>query len=343
MTDQKRLAMHFENIESTNNIRCLLCSHRCVIAPGKTGFCKSRINEDATLYSLNYALASTVNIDPIEKKPLYHFMPSSNILSIGTNYCNFCCKFCQNYEISQSKTQRIKITAEKLLDIIKNEPNCCGIAYTYNEPTIWYEFVYDSAAHIKNNGYKTVLVTNGDISEQAFSQLFPLIDAMNIDIKAFDKNFYSKICSGSLESVLKTVKKAYESGISIEITNLLIPSLNDSEKMINELVNFIVEISPEIPLHFSRYHPAYLMNIPATPVETLEKAYHIATQSLKYVYLGNINDSRTNSTYCPKCHELLIERHYFTSKITGISEGAVCKKCGEKIYGVFSMSNRLTN
>ena len=333
------LARYFEKIPGSDNLRCLLCSHHCDIAPGKKGFCRSRLNEGGVLYTLNYALASAVNVDPIEKKPLYHFLPSTDIVSIGTNFCNFSCKFCQNYEISQFKTTVIRLSPEKIIELIKSENNCLSLAFTYNEPVIWYEFVRDASEFIKNNGYKIVLVTNGDISPEAFSALAPYIDAMNIDLKAFDKKIYAEICSGSLDAVCATIESAFKLGIIVEVTNLLIPGLNDSDGMLNALIDFVASVSADIPLHFSRYRPAYLMNNPATSKALLDKAYSMAVKKMKFVYLGNISDEEKSSTYCPACKKKIIKRNNYACEPSGINSKGECLFCGEKIYGNFYNCN----
>jgi pyruvate formate lyase activating enzyme len=332
-------ARYYEKIPGTNNLRCLLCSHRCVIAPEKKGFCRSRLNEGGVLYTLNYASASAVNVDPIEKKPLYHFLPSTSIVSIGTNYCNFSCKFCQNFEISQFKTTSIQLSPQKLLELIKSGDNCRSLAFTYNEPVIWYEYVYDASEFIKKNNFKTVLVTNGDISAEAFTELAPFIDAMNVDLKAFDKKIYTEICSGSLEAVCATIESAFKRGIIVEVTNLIIPGLNDSDGMLNALIDFVASVSADIPLHFSKYHPAYLMNYPATSLALLNKAYSMAVKKLKYVYLGNISDSEKSSTYCPACKKKIIKRNNYACEPSGINSKGECLFCGEKIYGNFYNCN----
>lgn len=331
----KQIAKYFEKLEN-NTVKCLLCSHQCIISNGKKGFCKSRINENGVLYTLNYGKACAINLDPIEKKPLYHFLPSTKILSLGTNFCNFACKFCQNYEISQYPTQLFDISFEQILYLVKSNEQCFSVAFTYNEPTIWYEFILDCAKFLKQNNIKVVLVTNGDISKEAFLELIPYIDAMNIDLKAYDENFYKNICSGSLKTVCQTIELAYTNKIIVEITNLLIPTLNDSNEMITNLVNYISSLSSDIPLHFSKYHPAFKMNINATPYETLVKAYEIAKHKLKYVYLGNVYDVKHSSTYCPNCSTLLISREYFNAKKLEIQNN-MCSKCKTLIYGLFNL------
>ncbi len=339
MNENRIQARYYEKMPGTNNLRCLLCSHRCVIAPEKKGFCHSRLNEGGVLYTLNYASASAVNIDPIEKKPLYHFLPSTDIVSIGTNFCNYSCKFCQNYEISQFKTTAINLNPQKLLDLIKSDQNCSALAFTYNEPVIWYEFVYDVSKFIKKNNYKTVLVTNGDISADAFAELAPYIDAMNIDLKAFDKKFYAEICAGSLEAVCATIESAFKRKIIVEVTNLIIPGLNDSEAMLSALIDFVASVSTDIPLHFSKYHPAYLMNYPATGLAVMDKAYSMAAKKLKYVYLGNVSAGEKSSTYCPACKKKIIKRDNHECEPFGINFKGECLFCGEKIYGNFYNCN----
>ena len=333
--NEKFPARHFEKLDG-NRVRCLLCSKQCVTLPGKKGFCKSRINEGGELYTLNYGNAVAINMDPIEKKPLYHFLPGSLILSLGTNFCNLACKFCQNHEISQHKTNFTKVNPDYILSLARQSSNCCGVAFTYNEPAIWFEFVYDCARILHAKGLKTVMVTNGDISEQALRELAPYIDAMNIDLKSFSDKFYRDICgNGSLEAVANTIRLAWGLGIHVEVTNLLIPTLNDSNNEISNLVDFVSSVSPDIPLHFSRYHPSYLCEIQATPVKTLNMAYEIGAHKLKFVYLGNVSDIAKNSTHCPSCRKLLIKREYFSSAVDGLSEDGCCDACGEKIYGTF--------
>ncbi len=333
--NEKFPARHFQKLDG-NRVRCLLCSKQCVTLPGKTGFCKSRINDAGELYTLNYGNAVAINMDPMEKKPLYHFLPGTLILSLGTNYCNLACKFCQNYEISQHKTNFTKVNPAYLLSLARQSANCCGIAFTYNEPAIWYEFVYDCAKLFHDNGLKTVMVTNGDISEPALRELAPYIDAMNVDLKAFSDNFYRDVCgNGSLEAVTDTIRLAWGLGIHVEITNLLIPTLNDANQAVSSLVDFVASVSPDIPLHFSRYHPSYLCEIQTTPIKTLNMAYEIGMRKLKFVYLGNVSDIAKNSTHCPSCGKILIKREYFSSTIGGLSESGCCGACGEKIYGTF--------
>lgn len=326
-------AMYFEVTDrGKKTVRCRLCPHLCVISPEKTGICRIRKNIGGMLYSLTYDKFTSVALDPIEKKPLYHFYPGSEIISFGTLGCNFRCQFCQNYEISQSefKESLVKTVPSKDAIALAERYNSLGIAYTYNEPLINYEWLKEAMSAARNSGLKNVLVSNGYINEEPFYNIVDLIDAANIDVKSFRDDFYKKYCGGRLGPVLRTVEILVKKSKHVEITTLLIPGLNDKDDEISELVDWVWSLSPEIPLHFSRYHPAYKMDIEPTPVASLERAKKIALKKLKFVYIGNIADVRSNSTYCPQCGELLIERSGYSVKITGLSDGQ-CRKCGHGI------------
>jgi len=324
-------ALYYKKLDN-NKVQCELCPQMCVIPEGKAGICFGRRNIGGELFAENYGQTISISMDPIEKKPLYHFYPGRDILSIGPNGCNLRCKFCQNYHISQQISPTQKITPEELLKYCE-QTNSIGVAYTYTEPIIWYEFIYDSARLLHENGKVAVLVTNGSINEKPLREILPLIDAMNIDLKAFTDEFYRKYCSGNLETVKNTIKIS-ASQTHIEITNLIIPDLNDSKEEIQNLVEFIADIDDEIPLHFSRYFPAYKLNKPPTPASTLQKAYEIAKKKLKYVYVGNINLTNTSDTFCPNCGERLIKRGGFYSEVINIDKQNRCKKCHHKIKGV---------
>ncbi|MCK5052557.1 MAG: AmmeMemoRadiSam system radical SAM enzyme [Candidatus Cloacimonetes bacterium] len=320
-------ALFYTQLED-QKVRCDLCPHNCVISPGKIGICRARKNIDGVLYAINYGETITISIDPMEKKPLYHYHPGKSILSIGPNSCNFSCKFCQNYQSSQLEVPTTTITPDKLVELCKSH-NCGFVAFTYTEPTTWFEFILDSSKLLKENGIKTVMVTNGFINQEPLKELLPYIDAMNIDLKAFDEKFYKTICNGSLQPVLDTIITA-SNRCHIEITNLIITDENDSEKQINDLVDFVANINPDIPLHFSRYYPTYKMENPPTSVSKLEMAKEIAEKKLNFVYLGNIITER--DTCCPNCNHLLIRRDY-PMKID-IRNGK-CPSCGHIIYGEF--------
>lgn len=280
-------ALHYEKLEA-KKVNCHLCPYECTIASGRKGACGVRVNKDGILYSEVYGKTTGIALDPIEKKPLYHYHPGEHILSIGTKGCNFHCDFCQNWHISQVlDAPTTDITSEEVIRKAE-QVKSFGIAYTYNEPFIWYEFVFDTAKLAKKSGLENVLVTNGFVNLEPLEQMLPYIDAMNIDLKALDENFYIKICKGRMRPVLEVIKRSVKS-CHVELTNLIIPTLNDSEEMIRKMVDWIYDnVGPEVPLHISRYFPCYNMSIPPTPVETLEMAGDIARKKLKYVYLGNM-------------------------------------------------------
>ena len=275
------------------NVRCLACAHKCLIRKGKTGICGVRRNVDGELYLLVYGKLASIAIDPIEKKPLYYFLPGSNSLSIGTVGCNFKCKWCQNYGISQaSKNGDLFGQEKKPQEIVELaiKYGCKSISYTYNEPIIFLEFVKDTAELAMQKGIKNVLVTNGYFSKESFEFIAPYIDAMNVDLKSINPKIYEKYCGAKLKPVLENIKKAYEKGIHIELTTLLIPKINDSKKELKKIAKFIFSVNKDIPWHISRFFPMYKLKDRAfTPKKTLEKAYEIGKEEgLKYVHLGNI-------------------------------------------------------
>ena len=315
-------------------LRCKLCPHNCVIANGKVGICNVRKNVDGVLYSLNYGDVSSIALDPVEKKPLFHFYPGKYILSVGTWGCNFRCAFCQNWEISQERPYYIKnISPNELVDIAVSylHQGNIGIAYTYNEPTIWYEYVYESARLARGNGLKNVLVTNGYINEEPLQMIAPFIDAMNVDLKAFNNDFYRKVCGGTYEPVLNTIRYCVEHDIHVEVTTLVVPGENDSEEELEMEFRTLSEISNSIPLHLSRYHPAYKYTKSPTHTDKLERLYELGRKYLKYVYLGNVWDSKYESTYCPNCHTTVIIREGFKTEIVNLDEEGRCKVCNNQI------------
>ena len=282
----KKEALWYEKLDN-NIVHCHLCPHNCKIAEGKSGICKVRQNNNGTLYSLNYKRATSIAMDPMEKKPLYHFHPGKYILSIGTYGCNFRCDFCQNHEISQNTLGGQTLDIDELIKICKDKPNCVGIAYTYNEPTIWYEFVLECAKKFKEADLANVLVTNGYINTEPLKELLPYIDAMNIDLKSMNDEFYKKICGGRLEPIKNTIKETIKN-CHVEITSLIIPTKNDSPDNMEQLSKWIASLNPDTPLHLSRYYPAYKMQIPPTDPMTLLELKDIALQHLKHVYIGNV-------------------------------------------------------
>ncbi len=313
-------------------IQCLLCPQKCVIAAGRKGFCRVRQNRDGILYTVNYGQCSSSSLDPIEKKPLYHFYPGSSIFSVGTFGCNLRCGFCQNWTIAHGDPETVTVSPERLVERAASEQQGCrsiGIAYTYSEPLMWYEFVYDTARLAKKSGLKNVLVTNGFVNPEPLAELLPLIDAMNIDVKGFSDRYYHETCKGELPPVLRTVETASRH-CHVEVTTLLVTGLNDSDQEISDLVDWLAGVDKEIPFHLSRYFPNYKLDLPPTPVSTLERAREIASRKLSYVYLGNVAASEANNTYCPKCGELLISRKGYGAVITGLAHKK-CRHCGREI------------
>ena len=280
-------ALYYEKLDG-KRVHCHLCPNECLIPEGRRGSCGIRINKDGVLYAETYGKTTGIALDPIEKKPLYHYHPGEEILSVGTKGCNFHCDFCQNWHISQDLDAPTQdITSEALIERAK-EHGSFGIAYTYNEPFIWYEFVLDTAKLAKKRGLENVLVTNGYVNMEPLEGMLPYIGAMNIDLKSFDEKFYTKICRGRLKPILDVIKRSVKA-CHVELTTLIIPTLNDSEKEIEAEVDWIYEnVGDKVPLHFSRYFPCYRMSLPPTPVKTLERAAEIARRKLKYVYLGNV-------------------------------------------------------
>jgi len=280
-------ALYYEK-QGNKRTHCHLCPNECVIPDEGHGACGVRINKDGVLYAEAYGKTTGIALDPIEKKPLYHYHPGEYILSIGTKGCNFHCDFCQNWHISQKLDSPTEdITPAQAVEKAKTFQSF-GIAYTYNEPFIWYEFVLDTAKLAKQNSLANVLVTNGYVNMEPLEGMLPYIDAMNIDLKSFNEDFYRKICKGRLEPVLDVIKRSAKS-CHIELTTLLIPALNDSESEIRNLTAWVYDnLGPEIPIHFSRYFPCYNMSLPPTPAETLKMAERIAKEKLKHVYLGNV-------------------------------------------------------
>jgi len=278
-------------------------------------------------------------LDPIEKKPLYHFYPGSMIFSVGTVGCNLHCGFCQNWQIAQ-RTDAVtaEVTPEYLVELAREQPHCIGIAYTYAEPAIWYEYVYDTAKLAREAGLKNVLVTNGYLNPEPLVELVPWIDAVNLDVKAFSEEFYKQNCRGRLQPVLQTAEILVER-CHLEITTLLIPGLNDSETELRELVAWIASLDRDIPLHFSRYTPQYQMKRPVTPLATLQRAREIALEKLNFVYLGNVwEDNSGSNTYCPACGRILIKRRGYHTFVQGIKAGK-CINCGAAVK--ISMENNI--
>jgi pyruvate formate lyase activating enzyme len=323
-------------------VKCNLCSHRCPrIAVSKRGICGVRENQDGKLFTLVYGKTIAANADPIEKKPLFHFLPGSSSYSIGTLGCNFSCDNCQNFDISQApKENNLIIGRDVLPEEIVSEAKrrrCSSIAYTYNEPTIFFEYAYDTAKLAEKDGIKNVFVTNGYITEEALQEVSHYLDAANIDLKSFSDKFYRRNCGAHLEPILDSIKLYKKLGIWIELTTLIIPSLNDSEEELREIAEFIKNLGAETPWHITQFNPLYkLSHLKRTPLTTLQKAREIGKEAgLKHVYLGNVPGEGEN-TFCYKCGELLIERYGHSTMKDRLSDSS-CPECLTKIDGVWNI------
>ncbi|MBE0649940.1 MAG: AmmeMemoRadiSam system radical SAM enzyme [Bacteroidales bacterium] len=322
---------------ANQRVRCFACAHSCNIRPGRLGICGVRKNIEGSLYTSVYEYPVAVHSDPIEKKPLFHFLPGTRALSLGTAGCNFDCSFCQNYEISQMRGDEIKgnfLSVEKAVEMAKHS-NCESIAYTYNEPVVFIEYVVDVAAEAKKRGLKNVYISNGFESEETLDLLSDRIDAMNIDLKSFSDKFYRMYCRGKLKPVLNTIRSAYKKGIWLEITTLIIPGENDSDEELRLIAGFIASISKDIPWHLSRFFPTYKMtNKAPTLVSTLERAREIgAEEGLQFIYLGNTPQDH-GITFCASCGQKLIIRDRYDLRYNFLDDGA-CPNCGQKLPGIF--------
>lgn len=321
------------NVEG--KVECELCPHHCKLAEGKTGLCKVRTCRGGELQADGYGLISSAGIDPIEKKPLYHFAPGTKIFSFGGWGCNLGCEFCQNWAISQNVDITTGQTSPEQVVAKTLESRSIGIAYTYNEPFIGVEFVEDCARLVRNRNLANVLVTNGYVEREPARDILPLIDALNIDIKSMDDNFYRRWCKGQLAPVLAFAEQAFDAGCHVEITNLLIPTLNDDKEAIKKLAEWMsTSMSRQVPLHLSAYHPQYKMHINTTPLELLERALDICRVHLDYVYLGNAWSENGQDTVCPGCGKVIVSRRGYAVKITGADKG-FCKYCGRKADIIF--------
>ena len=330
---------YYEKIDN-GHIKCLLCRHHCILKEGQVGICGVNMNKNQELVNLVYAHPSSINIDPIEKKPLFHFLPATDVLSFGTVGCNFKCPFCQNWQISQSRdvNDSIYVSPEEMVNLAL-QYNCKSIAYTYNEPSIFYPYAKDVGVIAKEKGLKNVFVTDGYESIYEIEDMKNWVDACNVDLKSFNPEYYKKVLKGDLEYVLDTIKRLHEEGIWQEITTLVVPGDNDSEEELTKIAEFIASVGVEIPWHITRFHPDYKEKDKGpTPIETMIKAYEIGKKvGLKYVYLGNV--AMPVITYCPKCNEELIVRTIYRveKNILKIDENGNghCPKCGELIEGVW--------
>lgn len=321
------------------NVQCELCPKKCLIKPGQSGDCRVRINIDGVLRTVVYGYPCSVHIDPVEKKPLFHFLPGTRILSIATVGCNLHCKNCQNWEISQANpqdSQAVFCPPEKLVELTKRY-QCPSLAYTYTDPIIYYEYTFDTAKLAKEAGIHNVLVTAGYISSDPWNKLLKYVDAANIDLKSMSDEFYRDVCSATLKPVQTALVLAKAKGVMVEVTNLIIPTLNDKPEQIRELTRWIrANLGQDTPLHFSRFFPRYKMrHLPPTSAKMLDTAREIAvSEGLNYVYIGNIMSKAGQNTYCPNCKTLLIERSGYTILKNRVTDGH-CPRCEAQIYGVW--------
>lgn len=322
-------AAYYKKYKGDSKVKCLLCPAECLLTDGKIGICNSRYNDKGILKTNNYGEVVSASYDPIEKKPLYHFYPGKIIFSTGANGCNFSCLNCQNWEISQTKVPTRYISPEEIVELA-GARNSIGIAYTYTEPLIWFEYIMKSGRLVREAGLKNVLVTNGYINDKPLEEILPLIDAANIDLKGMEPKLYKKVCKGRLEPVLNNIKKFYENDIHLELTNLVITDLNDSVDDFERLTDFVAEISTSIPLHLSAYYPTYKMSNPPTASDTLLTAYEIAAGKLDYVYLGNIRIPEKSDTRCPACQAVIIHRLGYSISFENLNDGS-CAKCGARL------------
>lgn len=337
-----REALLYDRLEG-GEVRCRLCNHRCRISPGKTGLCGVRKNEEGVLYSLVYGKVIAHHIDPIEKKPLFHFLPGSLSYSIATVGCNFRCDFCQNYEISQFPHHYGYVTGENMSPerVVEEarRTGCLSISYTYTEPTVYFEFALDCARLAAEAGLKNVFVSNGYMTPETLETIYPHLHGANIDLKAFREDFYQRHCRSRLKPVLETLQYLKRQGVWVEVTTLIIPGENDDPGELREIACFIRdELGPETPWHVTRFYPTYrLLTRPPTPVETLKQAHALGKEEgLRYVYTGNVPGQKEENTYCWSCGKLLIERFGFRILRNEISPEGTCPECGARIDGFWS-------
>jgi pyruvate formate lyase activating enzyme len=332
-------AMLYEELEE-NEVQCNLCNHRCKIPEGKRGICAVRENREGTLYSLVYDRLISASVDPIEKKPLFHFLPGTGCMSYATVGCNFRCLHCQNYSISQlPRDHGGRIPGDPLSPDqaarLAEKQGCATIAYTYTEPTVYFEFAYETAVIATERGIKNLFVTNGFMTPEALETIRPYLHGANVDLKSFSDEHYRKVCGGRLQPVLDNIKLMREMGIWVEVTTLLIPTKNDSEEELRSLAEWLVGVGPEIPWHISAFYPTYKMNdLPRTPPSTIHRAHEIGKKAgLRYVYSGNVWGDEFESTFCWSCGARVIDRVGYSIRDVRLRDG-VCPDCGATIDGV---------
>lgn len=328
-------------VQATQRVQCTICPKRCRIPPGYSGECRIRVNLDGHLVASTYARPCAVHVDPMEKKPLFHFFPGQPILSVATAGCNLHCKFCQNAEISQANPEEVSAYTLQPAELpeLAAKHACRHVAYTYTEPIVSYEYTLDCCKAARAAGLRNVLVTAGYINEEPLRALLPYVDAANVDIKSFSDAYYRDVCSATLEPVLRTILIMKQAGVHIEITNLIVPTLNDGDADLGKLCAWMRDqAGAEVPLHFSRFFPLYRMtHLPPTPVETLLRAREIARKTgLKHVYVGNVEVPDGETTFCANCGARLIVRERYVIRENRMTAAGACPDCGKKVYGVWS-------
>lgn len=316
-------------------VRCALCAHRCTMKPDRLGICGVRQNVEGTLYTLVYGQAIAVHVDPIEKKPIYNFLPGTRSFSIATVGCNFRCVFCQNADISQAPREGLSPSAEDFppgqVVAAAKRYACDSIAYTYTEPTVFFEYAYDAAKLAHQEGIKNIFVTNGYMTLEALEEISPYLNAANVDLKSFSDAFYRRVCGARLQPVLETIEAMHQRGVWVEVTTLLIPGLNDSDDELRRIAQFVHEVGPDIPWHISRFTPRYKMrDKPTTSIERIHRAAEIGReQGLRYVYVGNVPGDLHENTLCPSCGEVVIGRIGYHTTLH--LEGNRCASCGQEL------------
>ena len=321
-------AAHWESLDD-QRVACRLCPVGCELRPDQDGACGTRGNRDGLMETLRYGQVVAAGLDPMEKKPLYHFLPGAPILSVAAQGCNLHCAFCQNWRISQATDGPTEDLSPAAVVAMARRNRSVGIAFTYSEPLVWFEFVRDTARLAREAGLVNVVVSNGYLNPEPLAELIPLLDAANIDLKSMDDQFYREVCKGGLQPVLDTITSLHEAGVHLEITNLVIPGHNDTDALFASLRDFIADISPDIPLHLSAYRPEWRFEAPATPPATLERAAEICAERLHYIYVGNVQLRAWHDTYCPHCRTVVIERRGYRAECS-LTE-PLCPKCGTNL------------
>ncbi len=326
---EPEVTARFQRALADQVCRCELCPRHCVIKPGQFGFCLHRRNENGRLLAAQYGRVAALAVDPIEKKPLFHFHPGTSIASVGAIGCNLACKFCQNWHLSTGEASTKYVSPQELA-AQAGMGGSIGLAFTYNEPMIWFEYILDTAAMLRPKGHAVVLVTNGYLEAEPFAELTQWVDAMNVDLKG-DEEFYRRVAGGKMAPVRRNIETAVRAGVHVEVTNLLVTGANESPAAVAEVVDWLASVSPKIPLHFSRYFPNHRFDAPPTPVRALEEAATIAKKKLEFVYVGNVQLPGASDTRCPQCGATAIKRLGYSVEVVGLTDAGTCASCGRDL------------